>query len=124
MSAEQTSKMSGSSSAAATVRRAPEKKPEKKGSKPKTLPPYHVLLLDDQDHTHEYVVEMMRALFGYAVERGYRIAEEVDRRKKAVVFTAHRELAELKRDQIHAYGTDMRVATCAGSMTAVVVPAD
>lgn len=123
MSSEQTSKMSGGSSAAATVRAAPDKKPEKKGSKPKTLPPYHVLLLDDQDHTHEYVVEMMRALFGYPSERGYRIAEEVDRRKKAVVFTCHRELAELKRDQIHAYGGDMRVATCAGSMTAVVVPA-
>src|SRR4051812_24114694 len=116
MSSEQTSKTSGG---AAAVRPAPEKKPEKKGNKPRQLPPYHVLLLDDQDHTHEYVVKMLRALFGSPPERGYRIAEEVDRRKKAVVFTSHRELAELKRDQIHAYGTDMRVATCAGSMSAV-----
>lgn len=123
MPSEQTSKnMSGGGSAVA--KRAPEKKPENKATKPRTLPPYHVLLLDDQDHTHEYVMEMLRSLFGYPMERGYRIAQEVDRRKKAVVFTAHRELAELKRDQIHAYGCDLRVATCAGSMSAVVVPAD
>ena len=122
MSSEQTSKTSDGSSAA--VKTAPEKKPEKKANKPRALPPYHVLLLDDQDHTHEYVVEMLRSLFGYPAERGYRIAEEVDRRKKAVVFTCHRELAELKRDQIHSYGCDVRVATSAGSMSAVVVPAD
>jgi ATP-dependent Clp protease adaptor protein ClpS len=38
-------------------------------------------------------------------------------------MTTHRELAELKRDQIHSYGTDPRVATCQGSMSATVEPA-
>jgi ATP-dependent Clp protease adaptor protein ClpS len=123
MSSEQTSKMSDGSSAA-TVRRAPEKKPERKDVKPRQLPPYHVILLDDQDHSYEYVMEMLQVLFGYPPERGYRLADEVSHRRRAIVFTAHRELAELKRDQIHAYGTDERVATCAGSMTAVLVAAD
>lgn len=123
MSSEQTSNMSDGSAAAA-VRPAPEKKPEKRGAKPRQLPPYHVLLLDDQDHTYEYVMEMLQVLFGYPPERGFRIAEEVSNRKKAVVFTTHRELAELKRDQIHAYGMDTRVPTCAGSMSAVIVPAE
>src|SRR5260370_25821179 len=78
-----------------------------KSTIPRKLPPYHVVLLDDHDHTHEYVMEMMRSLFGYPSEHGYRIAREVDARKRAVVYTAHKELAELKRDQIHAFGTDI-----------------
>ena len=93
-------------------------------SKPRSLPPYHVVLLDDEDHSHEYVIEMMRALFGYPVERGYQIAKEVDLQKKVIVFTTHKELAELKRDQIHAFGADVRVATCAGSMSACILAAE
>ena len=97
--------------------------PRKSNSKSRTLPQYHVVLLDDEDHSHEYVIEMMRALFGYPVERGYQIAQEVHLRKKSIVFTTHKELAELKRDQIHAFGTDVRVATCVGSMSACLMAA-
>lgn len=123
MSSESKTNEGDGSSQSATLPR-PAQQPQTGKAKPRTLPPYHVVLLDDPDHTHEYVMEMMRFLFGYPPERGYRIAQEVDSRKKAVVFTTHRELAELKRDQIHAYGTDTRVATCAGSMSACIVPAE
>src|SRR5258706_10142445 len=97
-----------------------QRKRAKKSTKPRKMPPYHVVLLDDHDHTHEYVMEMMRALFGYPAERGFRIAQEVDARKRVVVCTTHKELAELKRDQIHAFGCDVRVPTCAGSMSAMI----
>jgi ATP-dependent Clp protease adaptor protein ClpS len=106
------------------VDRETSRKRAKSSTKPRKMPPYHVVLLDDHDHTHEYVVEMMRCLFGYPSERGYRIAQEVDARKRVVVCTTHKELAELKRDQIHAFGTDIRVATCAGSMSAMIVAAE
>lgn len=29
------------------------------------IPPYNVVLLDDNDHTYEYVIEMLRAVFGF-----------------------------------------------------------
>ena len=123
MSSESEGKKETVSSKAATL---PGKSRAKQASKakPRPLPPYHVVLLDDSDHTHEYVVEMMKFLFGHPEERGYRIAEELCADKKSIVFTTHRELAELKRDQIHAYGADVRVATCAGSMSACIVPAE
>lgn len=113
-------------SAGASTATLPQKAHEKRSSKgkPRPLPPYHVILLDDSDHSHEYVVEMMTFLFGYPTERGYQIALEVDTRKRAIVFTTHKELAELKRDQIHAYGVDVRVASCAGSMSACIMPAE
>jgi len=90
----------------------------------KRQPPYHVVLLNDDDHTYEYVIEMLKALFGHPVEKGYQLAKLVDTTGRAVVCTTSLERAELKRDQIHAYGPDPRIPRCQGSMSAVIEPAE
>ena len=41
----------------------------------KRQPPYHVILLNDDDHTYEYVIEMLKELFGHPIEKGYRTGE-------------------------------------------------
>jgi ATP-dependent Clp protease adaptor protein ClpS len=88
----------------------------------KRQPRYHVILWDDDDHSYEYVIMMMRQLFGHPIETGFRIAEEVDRGGKAVCLTTTREHAELKRDQIHSFGRDHLIERCEGSMTATIEP--
>jgi ATP-dependent Clp protease adaptor protein ClpS len=105
-----------------------ESKPQLKArsrnrNKPKQLPPYNVILLNDDDHTYEYVIRMLGELFAFPAERGYQLAKVVDKEGRAILLTTHRELAELKQEQIHAYGTDTRVATCKGSMSAIIEPA-
>lgn len=90
----------------------------------KRQPPYHVILLNDDDHTYEYVIELLKALFGHPVEKGYQLARLVDTTGRAVVCTTSLERAELKRDQIHAYGPDPRIPRCQGSMSAVIEPAE
>src|SRR5947207_189120 len=70
------------------------------------LPPYNVVLLDDDHHTYEYVIEMIVALFGYDPQKAFNMAEEVDAKGRVIVLTTHKEKAELKRDQITAYGAD------------------
>ncbi len=95
-----------------------------KKEKAKSLPPYHVVLLNDNDHSYEYVMVMLRELFGHPHEAGYKFAEEVDSHGRVIVLTTHKEKAELKREQIHAYGPDHAVATCKGSMTAIIEPAN
>lgn len=92
-------------------------------TQPKKQPPYHVILLDDDDHTYEYVIGMVRKLFGYSPEKAYTLASEVDSTGRVILDTTSLERAELKRDQIHAFGRDWRVARCQGSMTAVIEPA-
>jgi len=94
------------------------------GTKPRTLPPYNVVLLNDDDHTYAYVIEMLGALFGYGKTKGYLLADEVDRKGRVIVLTTTKEHAELKRDQIHAYGPDKRIERCRGSMSAVIEPAE
>src|ERR1700712_4781742 len=78
---------------------------------PKTLPPWNVVLVDDDQHTYDYVIEMLINLCGHSLEMGFRIARRVDQQGRAIVFTAHRELAELKREQIAGFGTDPRIAS-------------
>ena len=71
---------------------------------------------------YDYVIAMMQKLFGYPVESGFQIAEEVNSRGRAIVLTTTREHAELKRDQIHAFGKDPLSADCKGSMSATIEP--
>jgi ATP-dependent Clp protease adaptor protein ClpS len=87
-------------------------------------PPYHVILLNDDDHTYDYVIRMLKQLFGYPVEKGFKMAEEVDKTGRVIVLTTSREHAELKQDQIHAFGADPLLPRCKGSMTAVIEPAE
>ncbi len=89
----------------------------------KQMPPYNVVLLDDNDHSYEYVIHMLQSIFGYPREKGYLMALEVDTQGRVIVLTTYKELAELKRDQIHAFGPDQRIQRCQGSMSAVIEPA-
>lgn len=91
--------------------------------RPKILPPFHVVLLDDNDHTYEYVTRMLRQLFGHSLEEAYLMAVEVDTSGRVIVDTTSKERAEFKRDQIHAYGRDGLLDRCQGSMSAIIEPA-
>jgi ATP-dependent Clp protease adaptor protein ClpS len=86
-------------------------------------PPYHVILLNDDDHTFDYVIKMLKELFAHPEEKGFQMADEVHRSGRVIVLTTTLEHAELKQDQIHAYGPDPLLARCKGSMSAVIEPA-
>lgn len=88
--------------------------------KPKRQPRYHVVLWNDDDHTFEYVIAMLKQLFGHPPERGFKLAREVDRAGRAIVFTTTKEHAELKRDQIRAFGADRLLARSKGAMSATI----
>lgn len=88
--------------------------------KPKPQPSYHVILLDDDEHTYEYVVGMLGKVFFYPTERAFQLASEVDTIGRAIVDTTTLERAELKREQIHSFGRDWRIPKCCGSMSAIL----
>lgn len=88
-----------------------------------TVPRYHVVLLDDNHHTYDYVIEMLMDIFGHSRETAYEMACEVDARGRVIVNTTHKERAEMKRDQIMSYGADWRIPHCKGSMSATIEPA-
>jgi ATP-dependent Clp protease adaptor protein ClpS len=86
-------------------------------------PLYRVVLLDDDDHTYDYVIEMLQQIFIFTAEQALRHAQEVDAMGRTVLITCELPEAEFARDQVHAYGRDWRLPRSKGSMSAVVEPA-
>jgi ATP-dependent Clp protease adaptor protein ClpS len=84
---------------------------------------FHVVLLDDNEHTYDYVIEMLQKLFFLSTEVAFRHAVEVDTTGRTVVITCALPEAEFGRDQIQAFGADPRMPQSKGSMSAILVPA-
>ncbi len=87
------------------------------------VPLYRVILLDDNEHTYDYVIEMLERLFLFSRTEAFQHAVEVDTTGRTVVITCELPQAEFARDQIHAYGADPRMPNSKGSMSAVIEPA-
>ncbi len=101
----------------------PKRKRNPSATKPRRLPPYNVVLLNDDDHTYDYVIEMLGKLFAYPIEKAFKLAKEVDTAGRVILLTTTKEHAEFKQEQIHAYGRDTRIQASAGSMSAIIEPA-
>jgi ATP-dependent Clp protease adaptor protein ClpS len=85
-----------------------------------TTPLWNVVLLDDDDHSYEYVIEMLCRLFFIPPERAYQHAVEVDSTGRTIVFSGDEEMALFGKRQIESYGADPRMARSRGSMSALV----
>lgn len=83
-----------------------------------------MILHDDDTHTFEYVIQMMADIFGYELQRGIEIANEVNESGRVIVVTCHKELAELRVEQILEYGEDPYSENSTGSMKATMEPAE
>ena len=95
---------------------------QKDEQKRKRQPRYHVVLWDSDDHSYDYVMRMMQELFHHDEVQSFVIAKAVDTAGRAICMTTTKEHAELKRDQIHAYGKDREISRCKGSMHASIEP--
>jgi ATP-dependent Clp protease adaptor protein ClpS len=84
------------------------------------LAQWNIVLINDQDHSYNYVTTMLRDLFKLSAARAVEVAAAVDRCGRAVCATSHKEHAEFKREQILAYGRDTLVDRSSGSMNAVI----
>jgi ATP-dependent Clp protease adaptor protein ClpS len=88
------------------------------------VPQYHVVLLDDDEHTYDYVIEMLQKLFCYSTAEAFQHAVEVDTTGRTIVITCELAAAKFAQDQIHAYGADARMpGRSKGSMRAILEPA-
>ena len=103
----------------------PQTSPEsRRSTETRKQPRYHVVLLDDDDHTYAYVVEMLGKLFHHPKNQAFKMAREVDSTGRVICLTTTMELAELKRDQVLAYGADPLLPNSHGSMRATIEPAE
>ncbi len=87
------------------------------------LPPYNVVVINDEVHTFEYVIEVLTKLFAHPVAAAEALTWKIHNAGRAIVYTTHKEKAELKRDQVLAYGADPRMSTSKGPLDCYIEPA-
>ncbi|MCR4415470.1 MAG: ATP-dependent Clp protease adaptor ClpS [Thermoguttaceae bacterium] len=82
------------------------KRPSPSEQEPKRLPPYAVVVFNDDEHTFAYVVETFMKVFGYTAQKSWLLALAIHHAGKGIVWSGPKEVAELKRDQIRSAGPD------------------
>jgi len=105
--------MTQSAEAAVEVEVAPPREETGKTpqrNKPKLLPPYAVVVLNDDLHTFDYVVLTFQKVFGYAPEKCFQLAMQIHEQGRGIVWSGPKEVAELKRDLIRSAGPDIFAA--------------
>jgi ATP-dependent Clp protease adaptor protein ClpS len=75
-------------------------------SQTKRQPPYAVILHNDDLNGMDFVVLVLRKVFGYTVEKCVELMLEAHEKGRCVVWVGAREVAELKADQVHSCGAD------------------
>ncbi len=88
----------------------------------KHMPMYRVMLHDDDAHTYQYVIELGSKIFGMDFNAGMALAQAVDGEGQGCCGVFPLEVAELKQEQVHAFGPDALMEDCAGAMTATIEP--
>jgi ATP-dependent Clp protease adaptor protein ClpS len=82
--------------------------------------PWKVVLWDDDEHTYDYVIEMLMDVCQMSMEKAFQHALEVDTEKKTVVFIGELEHAEFIQEKILGFGKDPRMENSKGSMSATL----
>jgi ATP-dependent Clp protease adaptor protein ClpS len=105
-----------------TTKTAPENQTDQE-TRTKKLPPFNVVILNDEEHTFQYVIELLTKLFAHTHKAAVELTWRIHLSGRAVVYTTHKEKAELKRDQVLAYGPDPRMDISKGPLGCYIEPA-
>ena len=92
-------------------------------TRPRRVPPYHVVLENDDHHSFEFVVEVLTKALGCSFERAFQLTTLAHSTGRAVVWTGSKEVAELKVDQIHSFSEIRSDGAKLGPLGATIEPA-
>jgi ATP-dependent Clp protease adaptor protein ClpS len=100
------------------VTHATTKTEPREETRTRLLPPYHVILENDDHHSMEFVVEVLCKVLGCTVEHAALLMMEAHTSGRAVIWTGPKEVAELKAEQVltfhetHADGRQLGPLGC------------
>jgi ATP-dependent Clp protease adaptor protein ClpS len=96
-----------SGSTATKPKRAPRRSPKKKPPQP--LPPWKVLLHNDDKNSQEYVVVTIMQLTSLNEQDAEQRMTEADKTGVALLLTTHKERAELYQEQFTSKGLTVTI---------------
>ncbi len=71
--------------------------------KTRRLPPYNVILENDDHHSMEFVIDVLQKALGYSIERSYQLMMQAHNSGQTIVWTGTKEVAELKLEQMLSF---------------------
>jgi len=86
-------------------------------------PPYNVVILNDEEHTFDYVIDLLTKVFRHSLATAQELTLRIHTSGRAIVYTTHKEKAELKREQVLAWGPDPRMSISKGPLGCYIEPA-
>lgn len=72
-------------------------------SQTRQIPPYHVILENDDHHSFEFVMDVLQKAMGFNEQRAFLLTHEAHSKGRAVVWTGTKEVAELKVEKITSF---------------------
>jgi ATP-dependent Clp protease adaptor protein ClpS len=67
------------------------------------IPPYNVILENDDDHSFEFVIGVLQKVLGCSPEKAFQLTEQAHNTGRAVIWTGTKEVAELKVEQVSTF---------------------
>jgi ATP-dependent Clp protease adaptor protein ClpS len=87
------------------------------------VPPYNVILENDDYHSFSFVIDVLRKALGYSEARAFQLMELAHTTGRSVVWTGTKEVAELKADQIGTFHETLPDGTKLGPLGCTIEPA-
>jgi ATP-dependent Clp protease adaptor protein ClpS len=75
---------------------------EREETRTRFLPPYNVIIENDDAHSFEFVMEVLRKVLGCTEQRAFQITQEAHTKGRAVIWSGPKEVAELKVEQVQS----------------------
>lgn len=72
-------------------------------SRSRLLPPYNVLVMNDDDHSMDFVVGVLQKVFGFPLPKSFQLMLTAHETGCVVVWSGPKEVAELKAEQISTF---------------------
>ncbi len=73
---------------------------EREETEIRLLPPYNVILENDDHHSMEFVIHVLQTALGYNEQRSFQLMMLAHESGQAIVWTGSKEVAELKFEQM------------------------
>jgi ATP-dependent Clp protease adaptor protein ClpS len=87
------------------------------------LPPYNVILENDDYHSFEFVMGVLMKVLGCGEQRAFTLTHQAHTAGRAVIWTGPKEVAELKLEQVRTFHEHRGDGTKFGPLGCTIEPA-
>ena len=87
------------------------------------LPPFNVILENDDYHSMEFVIGVLQKALGYNEQRSFQLMMLAHESGQAIVWTGSKEVAELKMEQMQSFHETSQNGKKLGPLAVRIEPA-